>query len=130
LIRVAPGSEPNSNSDKVVGGEPGWRDVWVLLDAAAFSEETLRKLYKLVSTRFPRPYWLQLWVTTSLDQLKTPEQLDQPVHSLMPDNPAWDRHHWAFIERSRSKEIIRYNPSPPKPEMKTITLRAKEKNRK
>ena len=43
-----------------------YRSVGVLLDEAAFSKQTLRKLFYLMSKRFPEPQTLEVWVSTSL----------------------------------------------------------------
>ena len=52
------------------------RFIEVLLDEKAFSEETLRQLFKLISQRFPKPRWLDVDVYPNLDQTETPEESD------------------------------------------------------
>ena len=54
------------------------RFVEVLLDGKSFSKENLIVLLKLISKRFPKPYILHINVFTSLEDLETPEERDQP----------------------------------------------------
>lgn len=48
--------------------ENAYRYVVILLDDKAFSESTLKNLFKLVSARFPMPSHLNVQVYTSLEQ--------------------------------------------------------------
>lgn len=102
------------------------RTVEVLLDEAAFSETTLKKLFKLVSKRFPKPAWLKVWVYTNLKQLPTPEEDDLPKVSGTDDNPDFDKHHWALLMRVDGNELFRYNSDPPNGTLKTVILKGND----
>jgi hypothetical protein len=57
-------------------GDVKVRGVVVLLDEAAFSEDNLRRLFELLSKRYPDPEWMDAHVLTSLEQVQTPEEHD------------------------------------------------------
>lgn len=106
--------------------DDAFRYVVVLLDEKAFSEGTLKNLFKLVSARFPTPSRLYVQVYTSLEQVETPEEYEQPKVSESPDDPPHtDKYHWALFIRELDRELFRYNPKPPDKTMKTIVLKGK-----
>lgn len=98
----------------------------ILLNDKAFSEPTLRELFKLLSGRFPIPNRLYVQVYTNLDQVETPEEHEQGKGSESPGDPNMDKYHWAFFIRSHDSELIRYNPKPPDRTMKTVILKGKD----
>src|SRR5574341_2511954 len=106
--------------------EQGYRYVVILLDERAFSEDTLKSLFKLVSARFPTPHHLNVQIYTSLEQVETPEEYEQGRVSESPGDPNMDKYHWAFFIRTNDSELIRYNPKPPNPAMKTVVLKGKD----
>ena len=101
---IIAGSEVNRD----YGAEPV-RLVTILLDEKSFSEATLRKLYPLVSKRFPKPGFMKVWVNTSLDQIATPEEEGNPVasHVIEPD-PNAQKHYKAFMLRQDGNELFWY----------------------
>jgi hypothetical protein len=85
------------------------RIVEILLDEKKFSEDTLRKLYLLVSKRFPKPKDMQVWVYTSLDQIATPEEEGAPVAShIIKEDPNAPKHYKAFLLRRDGNELFWY----------------------
>jgi hypothetical protein len=48
----------------------------VLIEDAAFNEDNLRNLFKMLSERFADQSVLSVWVYTSMDAIKTPEETD------------------------------------------------------
>src|SRR5712692_8644089 len=108
-----------------VTGDPeeAYRYVVILLDEKAFSEQTLRELFKLVSARFPTPNRLDVQVYTNLEQVETPEEHDHGKISESQDDPTIDKYHWALFIRSQGNELLWYNPNPPDRKMKTIVLK-------
>ena len=118
-----------SNEVSNLSGDPkdANRTVSVLLDEKAFSEETLKEVFKLVTKRFPEPKRLDVWVYTSLEQLDTPEERDRGVISESDNNPVSDNYHWALFFRSQDgDEVFRYNPNPPNTNMKTVILKGRD----
>ena len=118
-----------SNEVSNLSGDPkdANRTVSVLLDEKAFSEETLKEMFKLVSKRFPEPKRLDIWVYTSLEQLDTPEERDRGVISESDNNPVFDNYHRALFFRSQDgDEVFRYNPNPPNTNMKTVILKGRD----
>lgn len=102
------------------------RVVSVFLDEKAFSEQSVRDLFLLLSNRFPSPQWLEVWVYTNLNQTETPEEADLPKSSNTPDNPELDRFHWAWIYSKNGNVFFRYNPNPPNRAMKTVIISGKD----
>ena len=102
------------------------RNVGVLLDERAFSEETLKQLFALLSERYPSPQRLVVDVDTSLDTARTPEEQEGPAVCGACENPSHRQHHWALYMRFEDDEIFRYNPNPPDRDMKTVVLRGKD----
>ncbi|MEW5980511.1 MAG: hypothetical protein AB1898_32395 [Acidobacteriota bacterium] len=80
--------------NKVVdyGESSTWREVGVLLDREAFSLDTLKELFRLVSRRFPSPPSLHVMVYTSLVDVPTPEESEIPGKSGMADDPHFGEH--------------------------------------
>ena len=101
------------------------RFIEVLLDEKAFSEGTLRQLFKLISQRFPKPRWLDVDVYTNLEQTETPEESDLSKTSES-NAPSQDNYHWARLIRIDDDELFRYNPDPPSRTMKTVILKGKD----
>ena len=113
-------------SNEVGGYDKPTRTVSVLLDETSFSENTLVKLFSLVSKRFPEPQRLQVWVSTSLWQLATPEEAAMPVISERGDDPHDDLHPRALLMRQDGNELFRYTPKAPYVNMKTVILKGKD----
>ena len=114
----------NEIIDVMGNGTGAFRHVGILLDEKAFSEQTLRELFKLVSTRFPMPIRLDVQVFTSLEQVETPEEEAEGYESEMTDIPEANKYHNALFVRSQSEELIRYSDSLPVRGWKTVTLKA------
>lgn len=110
----------------------------MLLDREAFSEETLKKLFALLSKRFPEPKRMMVEVYTNLKQIPTPEEGRVPAVSEVRlrdlcDGCYWadllrarDEYRWAILIRSDGDGLIIYNPNPPSLETKEIVLKRKE----
>ena len=115
-------------SNEVIGGDSPYRSVSVLLDEAAFSEQTLKKLFYLVSTRFPKPKTLEVWVSTSLWDIPTPEEADGGSISERGYDPHDDLHPNALMMRQSGNELFRYtsDSKPPYINMKTVILKGKD----
>jgi hypothetical protein len=111
-----------------VNRELNCRDVEVLLDETAFSEETLAQLYQLISKRYPKPRWMFVNVATSLKQISTPEEKDAPVISESDHVPELDPHPRAVLIRQGDSELFRYTVNPPSTKMKTVILKGKDPN--
>lgn len=109
-------------------GDPkdAYRYVEVLLDEKAFSEETLKKLFKLLSKRFPKPSTMDVSVSTNLEQVDTPEERDEPKVSEAPANPSLDRYPSALLIRKDGNELFRYTSNPPNTDMKTVILKGRD----
>jgi hypothetical protein len=103
--------------------EAGIRNIDVLLDEKAFSEENLKKLFRVLSKGYPKPELLLIEVITNLEQSHTP---GLPQTSAEPDNPNYDNYHWATYHRDKENEFFRYNPNPPSKETKTVVLKGKD----
>jgi hypothetical protein len=63
--------------DRGKGDEPR-RFVEVLMDGKEFNKANLTTLFKLISKRYPRPMLLFINVFTSLADVQTPEERDEP----------------------------------------------------
>jgi hypothetical protein len=113
-------------ADTVGGYDKPIRSVTVLLDETAFSENTLVKLFALLSKRFPEPQRLEVWVKTNLWQLDTPEEADMPVISERGYDPHDDLHPSALLMREDGNELFRYTPKAPYANMKTVVLKGKD----
>lgn len=88
----------------------------VLLDPKAFSEMNLRKLFLMLSERFPEPYQLAVGVYTSLEQLPTPEEEDYLASSEQeePENNLTlisniEKYPGASYNRDEGKEVFNYS---------------------
>jgi|GEM_PF-2698668 len=100
------------------------RVVDVLLDERAFTEYTLKKLFQLISKRFPRPDYLEVSVHTSLEQVFTPEEDDIDVIGGVDELPGL-RYSWAYFRRDKNNEFIRYVDDPATQRIKVIVLKGK-----
>jgi hypothetical protein len=113
--------------NEIVGGEDdpreAFRYVEVLLDERAFSEKTLKELFRLLSKRFREPKDMDVAVYTSLEQIDTPEERDAGKISEGPGDPALDRYPSALLIRKGGCEFFRYTPQAPSTEMKTVVLK-------
>lgn len=109
-------------------GDPrgAYRYVEVLLDEKAFSEETLKALFKLVSKRFPKPNDMDVYIWTNLEQVDTPEEKDEPKVSEAPDNPALDKYPTALLIRKDGNELFRYTLKAPNTDMKTVVIKGRD----
>jgi hypothetical protein len=113
-------------SNDVGGYDKPTRSISVLLDEAAFSEGSLKQIFYLVSKRFPEPQRLEVWVSTSLWQLATPEEADMGVISERGYDPHDDLHPSALLMRQDGNELFRYTPKAPYINMKTVILKGKD----
>ncbi|HEV8367490.1 MAG TPA: hypothetical protein VGQ39_06015 [Pyrinomonadaceae bacterium] len=115
------------NDVRDIAGDPkdAHRFIEILLDEKSFSEQTLKELFKLVSVRFPKPNRLDVWVYTSLEQVKTPEESEIGNLSESNDLPALDKHGKALLVRSEGDEWLRYSTNPPNTDMKTVILKGR-----
>lgn len=102
----------------------GYRKVEVYMDDKAFSEDKLRILFKLISTRFPTPFVLHVSVLTNLEDVRTPEENDMGAIFETPANASEDKYHKAYFLRDLSgNEWFTYNPSPPSRETKLVVIK-------
>lgn len=103
------------------------RHVGVLLDERAFSVETLKELFNLVSIRFPQPDRLEVSVYTSLEQLSTPEERENRIWiSGSNNNPSFDDYHRALFIRESGNELIRYSVNLPVRGLTTVILKGRD----
>jgi hypothetical protein len=98
-------------------GSEQQRQVVVLLDDKAFSEDTLRKLAALLSKRYPEPDWMFAWIKTDLAQVRTPEETDLYGHigssgSTTPDTS--DNYDVAVFMRNGEDQSVTYHTKPPR----------------
>ena len=105
------------------GGKRAYRVVEVLLDPDAFSEATLRRLFELLSKRFPKSDKLFVHVHTSLEDVYTPEEADQMLPLAMCDTLPGDKHAWAMYNRSNEYEGFDYSHNARGGAVKTVKLR-------
>lgn len=86
------------------------RMVFVLLEEESFSEETLKKLFGLVSKRFPNPTELHVAVYSNLDQIPTPEEEDAEgsLSAEVPADPRTKKHRTAVYVRRQGSESFTY----------------------
>ncbi|HKV38212.1 MAG TPA: hypothetical protein VJX67_03285 [Blastocatellia bacterium] len=93
------------------------RQVIVLLDDKAFSEDTLRKLAALLCKRYPRPDEMYAWIYTDLAQVRTPEETDyygRSGDSGSTSPGASDNYDMAVLMRSGDDETVVYHTKPPR----------------
>jgi hypothetical protein len=106
------------------------RQVWVLMEEKAFTEENLKFLYQLVTKRYPEPYQMDIWVYTSLADVPTPEEADEPGMSEVKDAPPLSGFPIAICVRNDYNEYINfYYPSPKGQEHGQIVIRPPEKQK-
>lgn len=96
------------------------RYVSVLLDKEAFSEYTLKELFRVLAKAFPTPELLSVEVITDGKQTTTPE----PTTSGVEPSPDYYNYHGATYLRAKEVEFFRYTISPPNRELKTVTLKS------
>lgn len=87
----------------------GRRFVEVLIDEAAFGEDNLKDLFTLVSHRYPTPKTMYIDVFTSLEDISTPEESEQPGMSEIRNQRKPSRHPGAACIRSPGHAVIRYH---------------------
>lgn len=85
---------------------PPTRTLVVLLDPKAFSDSNLRDLYLLLSTRFPKPDFLDVNVETSLEDIATPEESESPHSSGAQTSPEEGKAPNALFHRSAGTQEI------------------------
>ncbi|MBI3652974.1 MAG: hypothetical protein HY231_18260 [Acidobacteria bacterium] len=101
------------------------RVVTILLDEKSFSDDTLRKLYALVSKRLPRPKLMKIWVYTSMEQIATPEEEENPVAShIRTGKVGPDKYYHAFMLRQDGNALFWYY-NLDGTEIKTIIIKGK-----
>jgi hypothetical protein len=93
------------------------------MDENSFEPDTLKELFRLLNKRFPEPIAFICTVFTSLDQINTPEEADQPKHSASNEASKEDHHHRAILIRTEKNEIIRYTVAPGDYSLETIVLK-------
>jgi hypothetical protein len=84
------------------------RQVGILMEEEAFTEENLRSVYQLVVKRFPEPYQMDIWVYTSLMDVPTPEEVDAGGMSEMKNPPRMSGRPTAVGVRNDYNEYINY----------------------
>ena len=101
------------------------RNIGVLIDKESFTEENLKKLYILISKRYPAPQKIFGWVTVSLWQIPTPEEDDDTVPtSENPPDPHDNQYPSAIFKRDSKNAYIRYTiDGPPYWKGKTIVIK-------
>jgi len=106
------------------------RQVWVLMEERAFTEKNLKSLYQLVIKRYPEPYQMDIGVYTSLADVPTPEEADEPGESEVKDAPPLSGAPTAVCVRNDYNEYINfYYPTPKGQEHGQIVIRAPEKQK-
>jgi hypothetical protein len=107
------------------------RQVWVLIEEKAFTEENLKSLYQLVTKRYPEPYYLNIWVYTSLQDVPTPEEADRDEGmSEVKDAPPLSGAPTAVCVRNDANEYINYYyPTQKGQEHRKIIIRAPAKQK-
>ena len=107
------------------------RQVWVLMEEKAFTEENLKSLYQLVIKRYPEPYQMDIWVYTSLQDVPTPEEADSDEGmSEAKDAPPLSGAPTAVCVRNEKGEYINYfYPTPKGQEHGKIVIRGAEKQK-
>ena len=95
------------------------RSINVLIEEKAFSEDGIKKLFRVLAKGYALPTSLRIYVVTSLEQTHNP---GRPRGSDEPDLPAYYEHYWATYIRNGKEELLRYNPKPPSREIKTLSL--------
>jgi hypothetical protein len=104
------------------------RQVWVLMEERAFTEENLKSLYQLVIKRYPEPYDLNIWVYTKLEDVPTPEEAEEGGMSEVKDSPALSGAPTAVCVRNERTEYINYFYPAPKGQARgKIVIRPPEK---
>jgi hypothetical protein len=103
------------------------RDLRVLMDERAFSEENLKRLFAVLSKGYPEPNFLKIWVITDLEQSRQPGRVET---SSDPDLPGFDLHHFATYFRKNESEFFRYNPNPPQKDTKTVVFKGRDPDQK
>jgi hypothetical protein len=105
------------------------RQVGILMEEGAFTEENLRVVYQLIVKRFPKPYQMNVWVYTSLIDVPTPEETDAGGQSEMKNPPPESGRPTAVCVRNYYNEYINYYyPTPTGQGKGEIVLRAPEKH--
>jgi len=106
----------------------GERKITVLMDPTSFSEDNLKRLYYLVSQRFPDPASMSVWVNTSLWQVETPEEAEVPHISEVGDDPHNNQFQYALLMRISGNEFFRYSSDekPPYRRLKTVILKGRD----
>ena len=133
IQRSANGSRPQSEFRYVIVKDSvdpvlPRRNIEVLLDESAFSEESLRTLFALISKRYRKPQWIYISVATNLRQIATPEERDLPNVSESNIVPEPDPYPRAIMFRQDGNQLFRYTPNPPSSKLKTVILKGKDPN--
>ncbi|MEZ5427989.1 MAG: hypothetical protein R2747_17085 [Pyrinomonadaceae bacterium] len=102
------------------------RNIGVLIDEKAFSENNLVRLFYMLSKRYPEPEFLDVSVYTNLEQTPTPEEMDQGFTSENEDSTG-DHYPWAVYIRNDSNEFFNYTPIKGKSDIKSVDLFKKRK---
>jgi hypothetical protein len=110
-------------SDKLVWPEEPLRcrrDLYVLMDENAFSEDNLKELFGVLSDAFPDPSRLRVMVHTSLEQVRP---LGPIGVSEQRDPPNAYKHHLAGYSRIDGNEYFRYIAHPPEGKWTTVVIK-------
>lgn len=102
------------------------RNIDILMDEKAFSEDNLVKLFFMISKRFPEPEFLNVSIYTNLEQTSTPEEMDQGATSEKEDLTS-NHYSWAVYIRTDSNEFFNYTPIKRKSDIKSVDLLKKQK---
>lgn len=111
------------------------RNVIVLLDSKAFSEETLRQLFALLSKRFRSPDRLTVDVYTNIEQVDTPEEreagkifFESSIGAGKPSPKELNlrKYPYAILIRQNGNELFRYKRKVRYSKLKTVVLKGKD----
>jgi hypothetical protein len=91
------------------------KDITILMDPSEFSEANLRILFILLSDRFKSIPSFNAYIETSLQDIDTPEQHEEPGYSEYkgPDNPKAGKTPYASIRHSPKSDTL-YIFQPPR----------------
>lgn len=98
----------NEIDPKLDSKDENRRFVEILLDKQCFSKITLTKLFKFVSSRFPKPKTLFIDVYTDLKDIQTPEERDEGKTSESQENNLMPSYFATFTRYKNKMEFLMY----------------------
>jgi hypothetical protein len=101
------------------------RQVWVLMEEKAFTEDNLRVLYQLVVKRYPEPSSMDVTVLSNLEDVATPEEADNAIGYSEEKNPPKysGAPNAVFVRHSYAEFINYFNVGPNHNEHGHIAIR-------